>query len=189
MDNGTAAIIGALAGGGIAFGITAYFKVVDQAREKYILASGILIELDDHHECLTKQIYQFKNHIEEIKKTGGKIIHLSSVQDIHFPPDEPKFLIANLSNIGILGAPLIKVIIDYMDRIDVLRDVISHIISQKNSVLMYSLNVPKQYGLDGVGEMLGYVVKLKDDCKNLQKMLLNIKRYHRVLGMVWDLEN
>ena len=30
MDNGTAAIFGALVGGGIAFGITAYFKAVDQ---------------------------------------------------------------------------------------------------------------------------------------------------------------
>ncbi len=189
MDNFTSAIIGALVGGGIAFGITAYFKVVDQARGKYILASGILVELDDHHESLTKHIDQLKNHIEKNKVAVGKILYLSSVQDVRFPPNEPQFLKANLSNIGILGAPSMKLMIDYMDRIDVLRHVISYIINENNSVLMSSLNVPKQYKLDDIKEVFDYIVKLKDDCENLQKRLLNIKRYHRVLGMAWDLEN
>ena len=189
MDNFTAAIIGALVGGGIAFGITAYFKAIDQARGKYILASGILVELDDHHESLTNQIDQLKDHIEKNKAADGKILYLSSVLDIRFPPDEPEFLKANLSNIGILGAPSIKLMIDYMGRIDVLRNVISHVINENNSALRYSLNVPKQYKLDDAREVLDYIVELKDDCENLQKRLLNIKRYHRFLGMAWNLEN
>ena len=183
------AIIGALVGGGIAFGITAYFKNVDQAREKYILASGILVELDDHHESLTKQIDQLKEHIEKNKVAVGKILYLSRVPDIRFPPGEPQFLKANLSNIGILGAPSMKLIIDYMDRIDLLRIVISHVINQHNSCLPFSQNVPKQYKLDDVKEVFDFIVKLKDDCENLQKRVLNIERFHRVLGIAWDLEN
>ncbi len=188
MDNGTAAIIGTLVGGGIAFGITAYFKGVDQTREKYILASGILVELDDHHGTLTKHIAQLDDYIEKKEVAEGDMLWLSSIRDIEFPPDEPQFLEANLSNIGILGAPSVNLIMDYIGRIHVLRHVISAVISENNSVLRSSLNVPGQYKLNDARDVFEYVVKLKDDCENLQKRLRNIKRYHRILGMVWDLE-
>ena len=122
------------------------------------------------------------------KNPDNKQLFLSSVQDIHFPPGEPQFLKSNLSNIGILGAPLMKLIIDYMDKIYVLSHVISHVINEENSVLPFSNNVPKLYNLNEVSQVLDYVVKLREDCELIQSKLLKNKRFHRVLGMVWDLE-
>lgn len=137
MDNLSAIVLSAVTAGVVSFIMNKHFRSEDDKKNKAVLASGIIAELELSNmsvksgEILLDDIISCLGEKADKQNQKGRITHVS----VNFPsPDGLVFLTANLPNLGIFGKDVAKGLITYFHNIATIHKVLGSLYDDKGRI-------------------------------------------------------